>query len=555
LGNKQWNIPKLKKLLKNILPQKSEITDYKVLYTFKDIGRKIILLNAKQIIHKGSEEKLILFAIEDITAQKDAQEKLKVTNQQLDASNQRLRASEQQFRATNQQLEANNQQLIATEQQLRAANQQLIASENSLKIEKEFSEDLLETANTFIVVLDVNANITLFNKFAERLTGYKKNDVLGKNWFDLFIPKQNGNTIPKVFQKAIKEMPEVSSYENPVLCKHGPEKLISWKNTVLKDETGKISGILSIGIDITERKKADELLKKNERFLNTVLDSVQDGISVLDPDLTIQHVNGTMNKWYEQNLPLEGKICHEVYHNANKPCNPCPTLRCLKSGVAEKNIIRGLPGSPVEWLELFSYPIKEPNSDKVTAVVEFVRDISGRIKTENALKMNEENFRSLVENSFDGIMINNITGRYLYANGKAGEISGYSIKELLKLNVKDLTPSEDEDKIMKQIKVRLENDQVPNYFESILICKDGKKIPIGLTVSPTVWENRPAEIVSMRDISERKRAEKVLKKKMNELEIFNEVTVDREIKINELRKEINELLEKTGQKAKYEIVE
>jgi len=176
-------------------------------------------------------------------------------------SQEALQAINQQLRAANQQLEASNQQLIATEQQLRAANQQLIVSENSLKIEKEFSENLLETANTFIVVLDTNANITLFNKFAEELTGFKKKDVLGKNWFDLFIPKRNGAVIPKVFQDVLKEMPGVSSYENPIICNDGSERLISWRNTVLKDETGKISGILSIGIDITERKQAEERLK------------------------------------------------------------------------------------------------------------------------------------------------------------------------------------------------------------------------------------------------------------------------------------------------------
>jgi hypothetical protein len=429
-----------------------------------------------------------------------------------DKTQETLQAINQQLRAANQQLEASNQQLIATEQQLRAANQQLIASENDLKTEKEFSENLLEIGNSFILTLDTDANIVLFNNFAEKLTGYKKKDVLGKNWFDLFVSKRNGSTIPEVFQKVLKEMPGVSSYENPIICNDGSERLISWKNTVLKDETGKISGILSIGIDITESKQTEERLKKNEYFLNTVLDSVQDGISVLDPDLIVQHVNGTINKWYKQNLPLKGKKCYEVYHNVNKPCNPCPTLRCLKSGVAEKNIVRGLPGSPIEWLELFSYPIKEPNSDKVTAVVEFVRDISGRIKIENALKKNEENFRNLVENSFDGIMINDIAGRYLYANNRAGEISGYSIKELLNLNVKDLTPSEDKNKIMERIKMRIGNDQIPNYFESILICKDGKKTPIELTAAPTIWGNRSAEIISIRDISERKQVEENLGK-------------------------------------------
>ena len=138
--------------------------------------------------------------------------------------------------------------------------------------------------------------------------------------------------------------------------------------------------------EITERKQAEEDLKKNEQFLNSILESVQDGVSVLDSDLTVRHVNGIMNKWYKENLPLEGEKCHKVYHNADKPCDPCPILRCLESGKTEWNIVPGLPGSPVEWIELYSYPIKDSNSGKITGVVEFVRDITERKKAEERLK-------------------------------------------------------------------------------------------------------------------------------------------------------------------------
>jgi len=125
--------------------------------------------------------------------------------------------------------------------------------------------------------------------------------------------------------------------------------------------------------------------KKNEQFLNSILESVQDGVSALNPDLTVSHVNGVMNKWYKENLPLEGKKCYEVYHNADKPCKPCPSLRCLKSGKTEWNVVPGPPSSPVEWIELFSYPIKDSNSGKITGVVEFVRDITEIKKKEEKL--------------------------------------------------------------------------------------------------------------------------------------------------------------------------
>ena len=93
------------------------------------------------------------------------------------------------------------QQLTSIEQQLQATNQQLRINEKELKKEKEFSENLLDTANAFILNLDTNANIMLFNKFAEKLTGYKKGEVLGKNWFDIFIPKSDESAIHDVFSR------------------------------------------------------------------------------------------------------------------------------------------------------------------------------------------------------------------------------------------------------------------------------------------------------------------------------------------------------------------
>ncbi|MCK4791713.1 MAG: response regulator [Desulfobacteraceae bacterium] len=138
--------------------------------------------------------------------------------------------------------------------------------------------------------------------------------------------------------------------------------------------------------EVKERKQKEEALRKSERFLNDVFESIQDGISVLNTDLTIRLVNGVMRQWYAENLPLEGKKCHVCYHNRNEPCDPCPTLRCFQSGQTEREIVPGLSGSPVEWIELFSYPIIDQSSGEVTGVVEFVRDITHTKKIEARLQ-------------------------------------------------------------------------------------------------------------------------------------------------------------------------
>ena len=142
-------------------------------------------------------------------------------------------------------------------------------------------------------------------------------------------------------------------------------------------------------VEIAERQRAEKALRNSEGFLEDIIESIQDGISVLNPDLTIRHTNSIIKQWYASNMPLEGKTCYNCYHNREQPCDPCPSLRCLQTGRAERDIVPGLPGTPIEFLEVFSFPIKDKDSGKTTGVVEFVRDITERRRLENQLAQAE----------------------------------------------------------------------------------------------------------------------------------------------------------------------
>lgn len=128
--------------------------------------------------------------------------------------------------------------------------------------------------------------------------------------------------------------------------------------------------------EINDRKEIEKALRNSESFLDDVIESIQDGISVLDPDLTIRHTNSVMKQWYQKNLPLTGKKCHVCYHNKSHPCEPCPTVRCIESESPEKEIVQGVAESPIEWLEVSSFPIRDKGTGEITGAVEFVRDIT-----------------------------------------------------------------------------------------------------------------------------------------------------------------------------------
>ncbi|RLE05753.1 MAG: hypothetical protein DRI99_01420 [Candidatus Aminicenantes bacterium] len=200
--------------------------------------------------------------------------------------------------------------------------------------------------------------------------------------FDVYVDPQERETLKARLEK------DGVVYGYQVRFKHRDGRVLWVKLTTraIRDNEGKIIRYEGAIEDITQQKKSEEALKQSEAFLENVLYSIQDGISVLDPDLTIVMTNQVMEKWYTSNLPLVGKKCFEAYHNRNQPCHPCPSLRCLESGRTEKEIVPGLKGSPVEWIELFSYPLKNPITGKIEGVVEFVRDITPRKKAEELIQ-------------------------------------------------------------------------------------------------------------------------------------------------------------------------
>ena len=127
----------------------------------------------------------------------------------------------------------------------------------ALQEEKKRAQSYLDIAG-IIVVLNIDQTIALINKSGCHLLGCEEREVIGKNWFDTFIPERIRNDAKAVFSNLITGALEgIDVYENPILSVSGEERLIRWHNSRLRDEHGRITGTLSAGEDITEWKKAE----------------------------------------------------------------------------------------------------------------------------------------------------------------------------------------------------------------------------------------------------------------------------------------------------------
>ena len=117
-------------------------------------------------------------------------------------------------------------------------------------------------------------------------------------------------------------------------------------------------------------------------LLDNVFTSIQDGISILNTDMTIARVNPAMEKWYSHSMPLVGKKCYQAYHLRNAKCNKCPSIRTLKTGKPAYEISpkTAANGKVVGWFDLYSFPLVNRTTGKLAGVIEYVRDITKQEK-------------------------------------------------------------------------------------------------------------------------------------------------------------------------------
>lgn len=121
-----------------------------------------------------------------------------------------------------------------------------------LRAPRKFSDSLISTLRGIVLVLDAKGRITLVNPYFEELTGYAASEVMGRDWFDTFIPASERDTIRKVFATALKKR-IIDGYTNAIMTKSGKQLLIQWHSKTLNDSDGEIIGILCTGYDVTER--------------------------------------------------------------------------------------------------------------------------------------------------------------------------------------------------------------------------------------------------------------------------------------------------------------
>jgi len=389
------------------------------------------------------------------------------------------------------------------------------------KSEEKF-RNLIELAPDGIVTLDLKGIITSCNTATAALTGYSKDEIIGKHIAQLkFLQAKDIPTYIKAFHTTVRggapELPEVTWVH-----KNGTPHVAEIRARLIK-EGKKAVGLLVTTRDITERKQAEEKLKESEEKYRTIVELAPDAIITID-------LKGIITSCNTAFLKLTGFSRADIM---GKHFTKLPTLRVRDMPKYLKlfsSILRGKVPDPLEvtWINKDGAPrLAEGHAGivkkggKIKGFQVMIRDITERKKTEEMLQQSEEKYRTLIEDLNVGVYraAPGAEGKFIDVNQAFAEMLGYTKEEILKLKVSDIY-------VNPQDRMRFSEKIITQGFakneELYLKKKDRTPIIISDTATPVYDRNGTLLYFDgiSEDITQRKKAEERIKASLREKEVL-----------------------------------
>ncbi len=192
-------------------------------------------------------------------------------------------------------------------------------SEEEIKQLSLFRESIIDNADIWLNVLDINSNVILWNKAAEKISGFSKEEVMGHSmiWEWCYPDEEYRNEITARAASTIQENKIIEDFETTIVSKGGKKRSILWNSRNLVNHKGKTIGSIALGQDITSQKQAQEALRENEKLLRTMAENYPNSyIAIIEKDYTIGFTSG--REFKRQNLDPEqytGLPLEQVFHD------------------------------------------------------------------------------------------------------------------------------------------------------------------------------------------------------------------------------------------------
>lgn len=376
--------------------------------------------------------------------------------------------------------------------------------ENLLNFKKLVSE-----INDVAYICDVPGNIVYVNKAWEKFSGHKVKEFIGKSFSPLF-DKDQLKVLIKYYKETLKgkKVKFEAKFKDTGI-------LVEYRNTPMRDASGKIIGVMGIGRDITEQKKTQDELMNSEERLRLLFQYAPDAIYI--NDLKGNFVNG--NKAAEE---MTGYKRNELIGKSFLKLKVLPTNQILKAAkLLAKNTFRQ-PTGPDEFtlnrkdgsqviVEIRTFPVKIQGQNLVLGIA---RDITKRKKTEEEIIK----FKTISDKSGYGNAIADLKGNLLYVNKMFVEMHGYQSEQLIGKHL-SIFHNKEQLKRVKELNEELKNKGGYNAQEVWHKRKDNTVFPTLMTATLIKDNNNKPLFMaaSTTDITKQKKVEEEKEKMYHQL--------------------------------------
>ena len=379
-------------------------------------------------------------------------------------------------------------------------------AEKTLRRSEERYRTILEETGDGYFETDLAGNFTYINDAQARLLGYSKEELIGAN-YKTFTPEEAVKAVFKAYHDMYETGEPLKDFTDKVIRKDGSLGFAETSAFPIRNDKGEIIGFRGVRRDITERKQAEEALKESNLLIESVLESAPDGVYLMD-------LKGTFLYGNKKAEEIVGYERDELIGKSFLDLNLLPEEQLEKAVKLLECNNRGQSTGPDDlqlkkrngtlvWIEINTSVIWRGEERQV---IGFVRDITGRKETENALRQSEENYRTLFDSAVVGICVIDFDAmRVVTGNQAAARILGFSsIKEAIRMNPLDLVPPDERQWIIKLMMDLSEQDS-QQIYELRMITKDGREIWISAGGARVMHQGKLMGLVSFTDITEQKR--------------------------------------------------
>ena len=421
------------------------------------------------------------------------------------------------------QIDSNRQKTQAELQKLNETLE-ILVSERTEAVQKSQARfaGILEIANDAIISVDRTQRITLFNQGAEKIFGYKTEEVLGQP-LDLLLPEQFRNAHHQHIQQFAQsdDPARKMGARGNIFGRRQDGTDFPAEASISMLEMGDETVFTVILRDISDRKQAEEELRQTTTLQKAILDSANYSIISTAVDGTILTFNKAAERWLGYSAEeVVGKVTPAIVHDKEEVVHRAQDLS-VEMGISiepgfETFAAKARLGEPdeYEWSYIRKDGSRFPLLLSVTALYDEEGNIAGFLGIGNDITLRKQaeaslaHMAAIVEYSGDGIISKSLDGIILSWNHAAEKIFGYQAEEIIGQSIGILIPSNliyEEQYILETIR---RGEKIENY-ETVRVRKNGQLIHISCTISPlkdTTGRIVGASVIK-RDINDRKRAE------------------------------------------------